>query len=112
MPNNAQDMFDVLLKKHPNKGHIHHKNTDKASQTRRHQTPDESIYWSMIGGVPVVLCFSEHACLQARRFTHHAGIPRWVKHQIDMHVGDGGNQQNLGTYVVHQNLAHAAAGRG
>src|ERR1700685_4527485 len=58
-----------------------------------------------------LLC-SHHARLQARLVGHHGLIPRRIKYQFNIRLRDRGDDLHLVAYILHQNLAHAAARRG
>ncbi len=55
---------------------------------------------------------SEHAGFELGRVGHHRMRPGWIEHQIHVRFDDGGDHLQLGSRVVHQNVAHAAARRG
>src|SRR5882757_5139285 len=53
-----------------------------------------------------------HAGLQPRLFRHHGLVPRQIEHQFDIGPGYRRNDLDLVAHILHQDLAHAAAGRG
>src|SRR5690606_41299215 len=53
-----------------------------------------------------------HPGFQARGLGHHALVPRRVEYQLDVGLGDRRDHLQLAAYVVDQDLAHAATGRG
>src|SRR5690606_8526028 len=55
---------------------------------------------------------SEQAGFQPGLVRHHVLVPGRIEHQLDVGLGNGRHRLDLGAHVVHQDVAHAAAGRG